>query len=265
MAQGEDLGEIAGGDQTGAGLRPPCEHLQIGVGGDVLLVHAGETRMRLQADLVKAVGQEAVLILQILREHAEDLLRIVLLAHMVAVVQRAHGAPAQIHGGEHVGGGPIEDLLELVPIIDLFEGQVLDRRARHHKAVVVVVLERVEGLIELEQMVRAHVRRLMRGGLHEIDLHLQRAFRDEAQQLRLRLDLLRHEIQDHQLERAHALALRFGLFKREDTLGVENVSGRKATGNLDRHIPIMVRGRIWRVPVRSDDLAFAIRKIDGAS
>lgn len=28
----------------------------------------------------------------------------------------------------------------------------------------------------------------------------------------------------------------FGLFKREDALGVENVSGRKAAGNLDRHV-----------------------------
>ena len=56
------------------------------------------------------------------------------------------------------------------------------------------------------------MRTLMRGGLHEIDLHLQRTLRDQAEQLCFRFNLLRHEIQDHQLERAHTLTLRFGLF-----------------------------------------------------
>ena len=85
-------------------------------------------------------------------------------------------------------------------------------------------------------MVGAHVRGLVGGGLHEVDLDLQRALGDQTQQLRFGLDLLRHEVQNHQLERTHTLALRFGLFEREDALGVENVSGRKAAGNLDRHV-----------------------------
>ena len=108
------------------------------------------------------------------------------------------------------------------------------------------------------------MRTLMRGGLHEIDLHLQRTLRNQAQQLSFRLNLLRHEIQDHQLKRAHTLTLRFGLFERENTLGVENVSGRKAAGNLDRHASIMVRSRIWRTPLRRRSVETGIGKMDNA-
>ena len=108
------------------------------------------------------------------------------------------------------------------------------------------------------------MRTLMCGGLHEIDLHLQRTLRDKAQQLSFRFNLLRHEIQDHQLERAHTLTLRFGLFQRENALGVENVSGRKAAGNLDRHASIMVRGRIWRTPLRRRSVETGIGKMDNA-
>lgn len=81
--------------------------------------------------------------------------------------------------------------------------------------------------------------RLMRGGLHEVDLDLQRRLRDEAQQLRLRLDLLRHEVENHHFERTHTLALRLRLLEREDAFGVENGAGGQSAGNLDRHVPIM--------------------------
>ena len=105
----------------------------------------------------------------------------------------------------------------------------------HHEAVVVVVAEGVEILVELDQMVGGDMRGLMRGGLHEVDLDLQRRFGDQTQQLRLGFDLLGHEVQNHQSERADALTLRLGLLERKDALRVENVSGRKATGDLDRH------------------------------
>ena len=49
------------------------------------------------------------------------------------------------------------------------------------------------------------------------------------------------EIQDHQFERADALTLRLGLLQSEDALRIEDISGRQATGNLDRHVPIMVQ------------------------
>ena len=46
-------------------------------------------------------------------------------------------------------GSPVENLFELIPIIDLLEIKMLDRGTRHHEAVVIVVLERVEGFVKL--------------------------------------------------------------------------------------------------------------------
>lgn len=104
----------------------PGEHLQLRIRGDVGLVHPGQSGMRLQRDLIEAVREEAVLILQELREHAEQLLVEIHLVHAVALVERRHGAPAHVHRGEHMRGGPIEHALELIPIIDVLEPQMLD-------------------------------------------------------------------------------------------------------------------------------------------
>ena len=194
MAKREHFRKITGGDQPRTGLRTPREHLQLRIARDITLVHPRKARMRLQANLIEAVRQKAVFILQILRKHAKNLLWQILFTHVIAIIERTHRAPAQIHSGEHMRGSPVKNLLELIPIIDLFEIKMLNRGTRHHEAVVIVVLERLNGLIELHQMVGAHMRTLVRGGLHEIDLHLQRTFRDQTQQLRFRLDFLRHEI-----------------------------------------------------------------------
>ena len=149
VSKREHLRKIAGGDQTRTGFRTPRKHLQFGIAGDITLAHPCKARMRLQADLVETVRQEAVFILQILRKHTENLLRKILFAHVIAVIERTHRTPAQIHGGEHMRGSPVENLLELIPIIDLFEIKMLDGSTRHHEAVVIIVLERVEGFIKL--------------------------------------------------------------------------------------------------------------------
>lgn len=70
------------------GLRTPSEHLQVGIRRHVGLVHTRQTGVRLQRDLVETIGQEAVLVLQVLREHPEYLLRQVNLAHAIPVVER---------------------------------------------------------------------------------------------------------------------------------------------------------------------------------
>ena len=46
---------------------------------------------------------------------------------------------------------------------------MLYRRAGDHKTVVIVVFERIEVFVELDEMIGGNVRGLMRGGLHEVD------------------------------------------------------------------------------------------------
>ena len=239
MAEREHFGEVTCGDQARAGLWPPSQDLKVMVGTYLVFVHAGEAGVRLQINLVETIGQEAVFVLQVLREYAENLLGVIHLVDAVAVVQCAHRAPAQVHGGEHMGGGPVENRLELVPVVHIFERHMLYRRAGDHETVVIVVFERVEVLIELDEVVGGNMRGLMRGGLHEVDLDLQRRFGDQSQQLRFGFDLLGHQVQDHQFERTDALTLRFGFLQSEDALRIEDGSGRQAAGDLDRHAPIM--------------------------
>ena len=105
--------------------------------------------MRLQRDLIEAVREEAILILQELRKHAEQLLVEIHLVHAVALVERRHGAPAHVHRGEHMRGGPIEHALELIPIIDVLEPQMLDGGARDDQTVVAIALVRLKRFIEL--------------------------------------------------------------------------------------------------------------------
>ena len=239
MAEREHFGEVTCGDQARAGLRPPSQDLKVMVGTYLVFVHAGEAGVRLQINLVEAIGQEAVFVLQVLREYAENLLGVIHLVDAVAVVQCAHRTPAQVHGGEHMGGGPVENRLELVPVVHIFERHMLYRRAGDHKTVVIVVFERIEVFVELDEMIGGNVRGLMRGGLHEVDFDLQRRLGNQTQQLCFSLDFLRHQVQDHQFERADALTLRLGLLQSEDALRIEDISGRQATGDLDRHVPIM--------------------------
>ncbi len=92
MAESEHFGEIASGDQSAD--CGPSEHLQVGIRRHVGLVHTRQTGVRLQRDLVETIGQEAVLVLQVLREHPEYLLRQVDLAHAIPVVERPPSRPS---------------------------------------------------------------------------------------------------------------------------------------------------------------------------
>ena len=98
MPQCEYLGKITRGDQPRTRFRPPRQNLQIGIGTHIALIHARKTGMRLQCDLVEPIGQEAILVLQVLGEHTEDLLgqihrgkaKILVKAHSHIVAVKQH-------------------------------------------------------------------------------------------------------------------------------------------------------------------------------
>ena len=72
VAQREHFGEVARGDQAGAGSGAPCSAPAGRIGRHIVLIHTGQPGVGLQGDLIETVGQEAVFILQILREHATE-------------------------------------------------------------------------------------------------------------------------------------------------------------------------------------------------
>lgn len=230
-----DLMEVARRDKGRAAREPFGKNLQLRVLGERRGIDGGVARVRHVVDLVEAVGEEVVLVAQPLLEDAEELRAEGLLGDAVEVPQRAERSPAQEHRGEHVGLRPVHDTAELVPVVDVLELHLLHRGARDDEPVVVVVLEHIKSVVELHEMVRRDVRRLVGAHAHEIAAHLQRRLRDEAQNLRLGLDLGRHKVQDDDLKGADLLPLGHVLLQREDALLVQELLGGQAVGNVDGH------------------------------
>ena len=103
---------------------------------------------------------------------AARLCRQVVLLNTVMMVQAGLRAPANVQRRVHMRGGPVHDLAELGPVVDLFERHLLHRRACDDQAVVVNVADVVERAVERLQVAGAHVRGLVRFGAQQVHLHL---------------------------------------------------------------------------------------------
>jgi len=148
--------------------------VQLGVLGQLGGVDGGMAGVRHVVHLVKAVGEEVVLVAELLLEDSKELGTQRALGNPVQVPQGAERAPAQVHGGEDVRLAPVHDLAELVPVVHVLKGHVLHGGAGDDEAVVILVLEGLEGVVELHQVVGRDVRGLVAGDAHEVAAHLQR-------------------------------------------------------------------------------------------
>lgn len=209
--------------------------MQLRMLGELGGVDGGMAGVRHVVHLVKAVGEEVVLIAETLLEDAEELGAELALGNLVQVPQGPQGAPAQKHGAEDVRLAPVNDLAELVPVVDVLKRHVLHGGAGHNEAVIELVAEGVESVVELNQVVGAHVGGLVAGDAHEVAAHLQRGLGDEAQDLGLGLHLLGHEVQDGDAQRADLLGLGDLLLQGKDALLVQNLLGGESVGDVDGH------------------------------
>ena len=211
--------------------------------------------VRHEEALVKAVGEEVVLVGEPGGEHAEKLAGQRHLVHAVVEVQACQGTPADVQRGVDVGVAPLHDLDKLVPVVDVLEVHLLHGGTGNDERVVAAVAKRLEGVVELDEVVVGGVLALVARHAHEVHVHLQRRLGNEAQDLRLRLDLLGHEVEQHDPQRAHMLLGSDVLLKREDALVVKNLLGRKSGGDVDRHEGSLGEGT-WLVQGRFEWLEF---------
>ena len=130
---------------------------------------------------------------------------------------------------------PLHDFRDLIPVGDLLEWHHLDRRARDDHAIVLLVADFGERAVELRQVLLRRVARRVRLRVDEVDLDLQRRIAEQAQELRLRDVLDRHEVQDEDLERTDILAVSAVGIHDEDILSLEDMSGRQIIRYLDWH------------------------------
>ena len=166
---------------------------------------------------------------------AARLCRQVVLLNTVVMIQARLRAPTNVQRRVHVRGGPIHDLAELGPVVDLFERHLLHRRARDDQAVVVDVADVVERAVERLQVAGAHVRGLVRLGAQQVHLHLQRRVGELAHDLRLGGDFGGHEVEDEHAQRTDVLVQRAVLSHDKDVLALELCGGREGVGDANGH------------------------------
>ena len=92
-----------------------------------------------------------------------------------------------------------------------------------------------ERVVVIEQVFGVGVLRLVRGGVQQGHVHLERRVAQQTQQLRFGGDLGRHEVQDRHPQRADVLAFGALLAHHEDVLSFENGAGGQRIGNSDGH------------------------------
>jgi hypothetical protein len=155
----------------------------------------------------------------------------------VEVVDHRHPAPADAEGGMHIGLGPVEDARQLVPIGDVLEIQMLDRRAGDDQPVEFLarLLHLREGAVERLHMCGGGVLRLVARHPDQRQFDLQGRRADQAGELRLGLDLLGHQVQEPDAQGADVLPVRRTPAHDHDALVAQDGEGGQGGGQADGH------------------------------
>ena len=235
VAEHEEVAAVGALGDVDAGLVGLRDDLQTRVRFDVLGVHGGVAGVRCPEAVVESAHQRAGGLQHVVVEHAGELLRQLVLLDAVVVEDAGLRAPADVQRGVHVGGGPLHDAAQLVPVVDVLELVQLDGRAGDDHAVVAVIFDLVERAIERLQVLLGDVARLMRDGVQQLHLDLQRGVGQLAHDLSLGLDLLRHEVEQQHAQRADVLMHGSMLGHDEDVLAFQLLGRGQLVGDPDWH------------------------------
>lgn len=159
-----------------AGLVGRGKYLKSGGGLDILTQNGGVARMRRHKLVVKAAEKDRALVVHLVRENTENLFVKLMLIYAVVVIKPRLCAPADMQGAVNVSLAPLHYLDELLPILDLLEGHMLNRCAGDDKAVVIIVLYVVEYLIKRQKMLLGDVLGLMAFGMYKLNESKSRGY-----------------------------------------------------------------------------------------
>ena len=135
-----------------------------------------------------------------------------------------------------VGFRPVENALEFVPVGHVLERQQLHRRAGNDEAVELAILHLVPGLVEGDEVFLGGVLGLVVANADQGQFDLQRRGADQPGELRLRPDLVGHQVEQADLEGADVLAQGGLLVHDGHALLDQNFTGGELIGDLDRHV-----------------------------
>ena len=217
------------------GIRGGSQNFQAGNGFNVGTLHGGVPGVRNPEFVVEAPEQNGALVVRVMGVHAEQLFREGFFLNAVVVVKSRLRAPADVEGGMDVGFAPLHDLAQFRPVVHIFKGHLLHRRAGDHHAVEFPILQFVEGFIEIQQMLLRGIFGAVGGDHHQLQMHLQGRIAEQTAELGLRDDFRWHEIQQHDFQRADVLGLCPGLSHNENVFLLQNARCRQVVGNLNGH------------------------------
>lgn len=133
-------------------------------------------------------------------EDAEELFAQIIFGDLVVVIQPGLGPPADVERGVDMSFGPFHDLAELIPVVHVGEIQILHRCSGDDHAVILLILDLMEGRIKGRQVLGVSILGNVAQGVEQLYLDLERRVGELAQQLGLGDDLSGHQIQDKQVQ-----------------------------------------------------------------
>ena len=168
-------------------------------------------------------------------EDAEELFAQIIFGDLVVVIQPGLGPPADVERGVDMSFGPFHDLAELIPVVHVGEIQILHRCSGDDHAVILLILDLMEGRIKGRQVLGVSILGNVAQGVEQFYLDLERRVGELAQQLGLGDDLSGHQIQDKQVQRADVLMDGAVFSHDKDVLSLQNGPGGQRVGDSDRH------------------------------
>ena len=137
--------------------------------------------------------------------------------------------------GVDIGQRPLHDFAELIPVVDRFKWQLLDRRTGDDQPVESLRAHLVKSFVEFEQVLTGGVAGLVAADLKQLDVALNRGVAQQPEQLGLGFDLLGHQVEDRQPQRPDILGVRPFLVHDKDIFFLQHPCGGEGIRNIDWH------------------------------
>ena len=191
-------------------------------------------------------------------EHPEYLLGHRIFRNPIMIVQAGLRPPADMKGRINMSLAPLHDFGHFIPVSHFFKRHIFHRSPGDNHTIVFLVAHLIKRSIKLRQIIHRRMARRIGFRINKIHFDLKRAVSQQAQQLRFRDILDRHQVQNQNLQRTDILTVRPVSIHHKDVLPFKNMRCRQRIRYFYRHkstssnIPLSAAVR--QAPTRRDNV-----------
>ena len=164
-------------------------------------------------------------------KHSEQLLLEGIFGYSVEVIETCLCSPANVKGGSHVGTGPIEYLLNLVPVFYFLIRKQLNRGSRYDHSIPFLFFEHCKILVKHQHVFDRRIFGRVASEPHKVDFYLEWCIGEQPDEVCFGRYLEWHQIEDDDLQGANLLRMSASLVHHEDVLFLQKFYCRKLIGN----------------------------------